>query len=378
MKLNTLAAIILSASFAAATAQADVMSTSADYAFILDADTETPLFSKNGDEAMVPASMTKIMTAYMVFDRIREGRLSLEDAFKVSENAWRKGGASSGGSTMFLEVGSTVSVEDLLRGVIIQSGNDACIVLAEGISGSEEAFAAEMTERAREMGMDSVTFKNATGLYEEGHQISPRDLAQIALKTIREFPEYYHLYGETGFTWNGISQPNRNPLLDEVQGADGLKTGHLDISGYGLVGTAVREGQRRIIVLNGMESKAERASEARRVMRAAFTDFRSYTLADSGAIVGEAEVFQGTSDKVPLTVNDTVKSMMHVDQARRMNISVEYNAPIHAPVVKGQIIGELVATSPGSEDIRVPLVAAEDVARMTFIERALMGLGLGG
>lgn len=359
-------------------AQADVMHTKADFAYVMDADTGKPLYSKRGDEAMVPASMTKIMTVFLVFERIRDGRLSLDDEFTVSENAWRKGGSASGGSTMFLEPGSKVRVEDLLHGVVVQSGNDACIVIAEGISGSEEAFASLMTDRAHELGLKSAHFKNATGLYEEGHEISPADLAKIALLTIREFPEFYAIYNEKTFTWNGIQQPNRNPLLGEVDGADGLKTGHLDVSGYGLVGSAVRDGQRRIIVLNGLESQADRAAEAQRVMRSAFVDFRTFTFADAGAEVGQADVWMGVEDKVALTVENTLQGVVNIDAARGLDISIEYTGPLKAPVDKGQVVGEIVVSGPDFEEIRAPVVAKQAVPAKGFVQRVLMGMGLGG
>ena len=242
MRLIQLLSVVVPALLSPFSALADSLNTKAEYAYIMDAGTGLTLYSKRGEEPMVPASMTKIMTAHMVFDLLRQGRLSLDDEFVVSEKAWREGGTTSGGSTMFLEVGSKVRVEDLLRGVIIQSGNDACIVLAEGISGSEDAFAASMTQRAHELGLTSAHFKNSTGLYDPEHVISAADLAKLAYLTINEFPEFYKLYAETEFTWNAIRQPNRIPLLGEVEGADGLKTGHLEISGFGLSRTKSARG----------------------------------------------------------------------------------------------------------------------------------------
>lgn len=356
----------------------DPLNTKADYAYILDADTGQTLYSKRGDEAMTPASMTKIMTAFVVYERIRDGRLSLDEEFVVSENAWRKGGAASGGSTMFLELGSKVSVENLLKGVIIQSGNDACIVLAEGIMGSEEAFSAEMTRRAKELGLESASFKNVTGLYEDGHEISSADLAKLAYITMTQFPEQYAIYKEDAFTWNGIRQPNRNPLLGEVPGADGLKTGHLDISGYGLVGSAVRDGQRRIIVLNGLESMADRATEARRVMRAAFVDFKSQQVVEAGTIVGELDVFLGDADTVDLIATDTIKMGVHLDSLRDLEAFIIAEGPIKAPVAEGDVLGQLVVRAPGVEDIVTDVVAGSSVAEKGLIGKALVGLGLAG
>jgi len=225
---------------------------------------------------MPPASMTKIMTAFMVFEALESGQITMDTTFPVSEEAWRRGGVKSGSSTMFLKLNSEVRVEDLLRGVIIQSGNDACIVLAEGLAGSESAFAAHMTTRARELGLNSATFLNATGWPDEGHEISALDLAKLADMMIRRFPQHYSLYSERSFTWNKIKQDNRNPLLGPFTGADGLKTGHTSVSGYGLVGSAERDGQRRIIVLNGTDSKRARRNTAISLMNAAFTQFKVY------------------------------------------------------------------------------------------------------
>ena len=376
MKFKHLASAAIALIFTTVGAEADTLNTKAEFAYIMDGDTGAEIYSKRGEEPMIPASMTKIMTVYLVFERIRDGRLSLDDEFTVSENAWRKGGAASGSSTMFLEPGSKVSVNDLLQGVVVQSGNDACIVLAEGVSGSEEAFAAAMTERARELGLSTASFKNVTGLNEDGHEISAEDLAKIALLTIQDFPEFYEIYSQENYTWNDISQPNRNPLLRDVDGADGLKTGHLEISGYGLVGSAVRNGERRIIVLNGLGSMAERASEAQRVMRAAFVDFKRFTLVDAGAEVGEAKIWMGVEDTVGMAVDSTITRIINIDSARKLSFEVQHQGPVKAPITKGQEIGELVITGL-NEELRLPLYATSDVAAKGFLDRVLMGAGFG-
>ena len=376
MKFRHLASAAAALMFTTVGAKADTLNTKAEFAYIMDGDTGAEIYSKRGEEPMIPASMTKIMTVYLVFERIRDGRLSLDDEFTVSENAWRKGGAASGSSTMFLEPGSKVSVSDLLQGVVVQSGNDACIVLAEGVSGSEEAFAAAMTERARELGLSTASFKNVTGLNEDGHEISAEDLAKIALLTIQDFPEFYEIYSQENYTWNNISQPNRNPLLRDVDGADGLKTGHLEISGYGLVGSAVRNGERRIIVLNGLGSMAERASEAQRVMRAAFVDFKRFTLVDAGAEVGEAKIWMGVEDTVGMAVDSTITRIINIDSARKLSFEVQHQGPVKAPITKGQEIGELVITGL-NEELRLPLYATSDVAAKGFLDRVLMGAGFG-
>ncbi len=377
MRKTLVVSILVAFSALHSVANADPLTTKADYAYILDAETGSALYSKDGDVAFIPASMTKIMTTFVVFERLRDGRLSLNDEFKVSENAWRTGGAASGGSTMFLELGSNVSVENLLKGVIIQSGNDACIVLAEGISGSEEAFAEEMTRRANDLGLSSASFKNATGLYHDEHRISAADLAKLAFLTIQEFPEFYSIYNETEFTWNGIRQPNRNPLLGEVEGADGLKTGHLEISGYGLVGSAVRNGERRIIVLNGLDSIADRASEARRIMRAAFLDFKTIKVSDAGNVVGQAPVWLGETSTVGLSTVEPIQITLHADTIKDMRVEVVFNGPLKAPVQKGDTVGKLIISAPGTSTLESPLIAANTVHKKGLFARAMVGLGLG-
>ena len=285
--------------------------TAAKHAIILDHETGVVLYEKNARIPTAPASMTKIMTAQMIFERLKDGRLTPETEFSVSEEAWRRGGKPSGSSTMFLEVNSKASVEDLLRGVIVQSGNDACIVLAESIAGSETAFANLMNIRAEELGLTSANFTNATGWPDEGHKISTLDLARLARHTIKAHPEYYPIYAEPSFIWNDIKQNNRNPLLGRFTGADGLKTGHTKVSGYGLVASAKLADKRRIVVLNGLESKSQRRNESLRVMRAAFDQFKVYKLFGSGDVVADMPVFMGKSETVKLVVDADVKSGLH-------------------------------------------------------------------
>jgi D-alanyl-D-alanine carboxypeptidase (penicillin-binding protein 5/6) len=381
------AALVVSTAFAQTPAQpapaqpdpvaqfaADPLNTNAPYAFILDGDTGLPLYSKRGDEPIIPASMSKLMLYYIVFERIRDGRLKMEDEFTVSEHAWRTGGAGTEGSTMFLPLGSKASVENLLRGAIIVSGNDACIVLAEGISGSEEAFAREATARARELGMMNSTFVNATGLDDPRHRMSVRDIAVIAYRLIKDFPQFYPMFSETSFTWNKITQPNRNPLLKELEGADGVKTGHLAAAGFGLVGSAVREGQRRIIVLQGLASEAERKKEGPRVMRSAFVDFKSSKLVDKGAEVAVADVWLGEKKNVPLVATEDVSVGMHIDALKQVKASVVYKGPLLAPVKQGDIVGELLITAPGMKETKVPVAAGASVNKLGLIGRALEGL----
>ena len=267
-------------------------------------------------------------------------------------------------------------VGDLLKGVIIQSGNDACIVLAEGIAGSETAFADLMTTRARELGFESATFRNATGWPVEGHEISAADLAALARYTITEYPEFYSLYGEPNFTWNGITQSNRNPLLGKFTGADGLKTGHTEISKYGLVGSAVRGDDRRIIVVNGLESKKMRSSESLRVMSAAFNDYKVYTLFDDGASVGQAPVFMGEADTIELRASGAAKVGLYRILRKNIKVHLEYDSPIAAPIKAGDKVGELVVSLPGHPKTKFDLVAGADVERQGVFGRAMASLKL--
>jgi D-alanyl-D-alanine carboxypeptidase (penicillin-binding protein 5/6) len=275
---------------------------------------------------------------------------------------------------MFLPLGSKVSVENLLRGAIVVSGNDACIVLAEGIAGSEAAFAREATARARELGMMNSTFTNATGLDDPDHRMSAHDIAIISYRIIKDFPQFYPMFSESSFTWNRITQPNRNPLLKEMDGADGVKTGHLAAAGYGLVGSAMRDGERRIVVLQGLTSETERRKEGPRVMRAAFVDFRSSSVVGKGTQVAEAEVWLGEKKTVPLVAAQDVSVGLHVAALKQLKSTVVYKGPLLAPVKEGDIVGELLIGAPGMTEIRVPVAAGASVNKLGLIGRALVGL----
>lgn len=359
---------------AAASAQAPVFETSASHAVIMDYETGEILFSKNGDVPMPPSSMSKLMTALMVFEAIEAGTLSLDDELPVSVRAWREGGSASGGSTMFLDVNSRARVEDLLRGIIVQSGNDACIVVAEALGGSEEAFADMMTQRARELGLQTASFRNSTGLTAEGHVISGEDLARLASHIIRNHPDFYRLYSETSFTYNGIRQANRNPLLGMFDGADGLKTGYTGEAGYGLTASAVRGNERRIIVFNGTQSMRERANEAERLMRAAFSDFVMADLAAAGAEIGSAEVYMGSARSVSLRTAEPVRAAMHRRERDRLRAEIVYDGPLMAPVREGDTVARLVVTMPDGRTRDFPLEAASDVPRQGMVSRAITAL----
>lgn len=346
----------------------------ASHAVIMDYASGEIFWEKNGAEAMIPASMTKMMTAYVAFDRIRAGEIALTDQFSVSENAWRKGGWASGGSTMGLAVGDQPTVEELLRGMIILSGNDACIVLAEGISGTEEAFAREMTSVAQRLGLTSASFKNATGLDEDGHRISAIDLAKLAQLLIRDFPELYALYSERDYEWRGIRQPNRNPLLGRMEGVDGLKTGHLSISGYGLTASAERDGERRIMVINGMASEADRAREAERLMRLAFTGFETRYLKPADVPLPALPVWMGTQGSVTIDLAEPILIGGAKRDIAEGKVEIVYDGPLEAPIASGQAVGNLVITLPGREPISTPLVATENVSKTGFMGRVLDGI----
>ena len=367
-------AAALSSCFAA---NAQLIDTQANHAVIMDYETEEILFSKNGEEVMIPASMTKIMTAHVIYEAIENGELTLDTRLTVSEKAWREGGWATGGSTMGLSIGETPTVEELLRGVIILSGNDACIVLAEGLSGTEEAFARRMTELAHQMGLESAQFKNASGLYEEGHVISAADLARLARMEIDKFPQYYKFYSEREMTWNGITQQNRNPLLGSLDGADGLKTGHLEISGYGLTASAERDGDRRILVINGLPSSRARADEAARLMRLAFTAFETRSVEPGENALAVLPVWNGETREVGVKLAEPLRLTAHKSAFSLAKVIVSYNGPIKAPVQAGEQIAMLEITVEGkSEPVMAPLVATESVEKLGFLGRAIEGLSL--
>ena len=356
-------------------AQAQDFQTSASHAVILDYETGEILFNHNGEEAMPPASMSKLMTLLMAFEAIDRGALSLDDELPVSEHAWRTGGAASGSSTMFLEINSRVRVEDLLRGIIIQSGNDACIVIAEAISGSESAFAVDMTARARELGLSSASFANSTGWPHPDQRISAADLARLAAILIRSHPELYDIFDEREFTYNGIRQFNRNPLLATMDSVDGLKTGHTQESGYGLVASGVRDGIRRIIVYNGMESERARANEGERIMRAALVDFEIAELGEIGDIVGQADVFLGQAETVSMRLTDHVRVGVYSRARDDLRAEIVYDGPLAAPIVEGDVIARLEVSGAGIETRSYDLQANEAVAKQGMLGRALAGLG---
>jgi D-alanyl-D-alanine carboxypeptidase (penicillin-binding protein 5/6) len=349
----------------------DEFQTQAPYAILVDADSESVLFEKNADKPAPPSSMAKLMTAEIVFNEIKEGRLKLDDEFIVSEDAWRRGGAPSHTSSMFAPIHSKVRVEDLIRGMIIQSGNDACITLAQGIAGSEPKFAEMMTARARRLGLTQSYFSNATGLPDPAMLVSVRDLAKLALDLIHTYPEFYPIYGEKEFTWNKIRQQNRNPLLAMNIGADGMKTGFTEEGGYGLVGSAVENGQRLIVVVNGLKTQQERANEAKRLLEWGFKAFEARLLFADGQEIGDAKLFGGAQGSVPLVAPRLVTVLVPRGSSDRIIARIVYTGPVRAPVQQGQVIGKLKVWRGEHLALEMPLQAGQDVAVGNMTQRAI-------
>ena len=355
------------ASFAAlclAPAASSGMETVAKQAYIVDLQTGAVLLEKDSLTPTPPASLSKLMTIYMAFEQLKSGQLSLDDKFVVSRKAWRMGG-----SKMFVEVDKQVRVEDLLRGIIVQSGNDACIVIAEGLSGSESAFADAMNRKAEVIGLTDTNLVNSTGWPADTHLMSPRDLAVLARRIVEEFPEYYPYFAEKSFRYSKIKQGNRNPLLYRDTGADGLKTGHTRAAGYGLVASAIRNDRRVVLVLTGMPSARTRSFESRRLLNWAFQSFRNYTLFEGGAVVERADVWLGREDAVPLVTERDIKVSLPRASRQGLKVKVVYEGPVPAPIEKGTEIAKLVIAAPDFDTLEVPLVAGADVARVGVFGR---------
>ena len=343
---------------------------SAPHAILIDAENGGVLFERDADKLIFPASLGKLMTAEYVFNEIKEGRIKLTDEYMVSENAWRKGGAPSHGSTMFAAIYSKVPVDDLIHGMIIQSANDACIVLAEGIAGNEAAFAEKLTERARAIGLTKSVFTNSNGLPDPGEQVTTRELGMLARHIIRTYPDFYQLFGQADYTWNKIRQQNRNPLLGTVAGADGLKTGFTKEAGYGLVGSAVQNGLRLIVVVNGVATAKERADEAKKLLEWGFRNFEQRLLFAEGQTIGAAKVFGGASSRVDLTADGVVRVMLPKTGADKLIARIVYNGPVPAPVTEGTRIGNLKVWRNDNLILTMPLKATENVGKGNMSQRA--------
>jgi D-alanyl-D-alanine carboxypeptidase (penicillin-binding protein 5/6) len=349
--------------------------TQAKQALLIDADTGAVLAEKNADERMHPSSMSKLMTVYVIFDLLKQGRLRMDQTFPVTERAWRMQG-----SKMFVELGSQISVSDLLHGVIVQSGNDACIVLAEGVSGSEQQFAELLNEYGKRLGLKNSTFRNATGWPDAEHLMTCRDLASLSRHIINDFPNYYGIFNVRSFQWHGISQENRDPLLGRVAGADGLKTGHTEDGGYGLVGSAKRGERRLIVILNGMTSMRMRAEEGERMIEWGFREFENVVLFRASDTVEEAPVYLGDRGTVPLVGGRDLVMTLPRQWRRNLAVKLRYDGPVPAPIAKGQEIGQLEVSGQGVPPMTLPLYAGADVSKLGVLSRipAVIGRWVSG
>ena len=364
-------AIVLGFGAASSPAVAQSFQTAAPHAILVDAESGSVLFEKSADELFSPASMAKLMTAEIVFGALKEGRLTLDTEFTVTEDAWRRGGAGGGGSSMFAQVNSRIKLSDLLRGLIVQSGNDAAITIAENMAGTEEAFANMMNRRAKEIGMTRSTFRNATGYSAPDQKVTARDMARIAQHLIDTYPEYYKIYSEREFTWNKIKQQNRNPLLTLDIGADGLKTGYLEESGYALTGSAVQNGQRLIMVVSGLKTARDRAAETRKLMEWGFRAFEPRQVFAQGETVAEVSVFGGEKGSVPVVANKPVRLLLPRGSSEKVSARVVYQGPLAAPVEQGREVARLRVTRGDTLALEQPLYAGEAVAEGTLTQRAL-------
>jgi D-alanyl-D-alanine carboxypeptidase (penicillin-binding protein 5/6) len=353
-----------------AAARKDEPQINAPHAILIDAENGSVLYQRDPDKLIFPASLAKLMTAEYVFHQLKVGKISLTDEFPVSEYAWRTGGAPSHSSTMYAAIHSKVPVADLLRGMIIESGNDACIVLAEALAGNEAAFAGKLTERAREIGLEKSVFANSNGLPNPDTHVTTRELAILARHIILEYPEFYPIFGEPEFTWNKIRQFNRNPLLKMSIGADGLKTGFTKEAGYGLVGSAVQNGLRLIVVVNGEKNAKERADDAKKLLEWGFRSFEQRILFAADDAIGTAKVYGGADSKVPLIADRRIRVMMPKAGTERLVARIAYTGPVPAPVKKGQPIGALKVWRGDNLILIQPLRAAEDVGKGTLTQRA--------
>ena len=351
----------------------ETFQTSVPAALLLDSDSDSVLYEKNGDQLVAPASLAKLMTLEFVFNEIKQGHIKLDDEFPISENAWRKGGAPSHGSTMFAAIHSKVKLDDLIHGIIVDSANDACIAVAEALAGNEPEFGAMLTKRARQIGLEKSTFANATGYSDPDLRVTAREMAALARHIMKTYPEFYPYFAEREFTWNNIRQQNRNPLLAMGIGADGLKTGETAEAGFNLVGSAVQDGFRLIVVITGARSEKERAEEARKMLEWGFHGFEARVLFAEGQTIGEAKVFGGNTRYVPLVAPGTIRLMMPRNGSERLLARIVYTGPVPAPVSKGQSIGKLKVWRGDKLALEVPLQAAEDVGKGTMSQRAVDG-----
>ena len=346
----------------------------ATHAILIDYENGSFLYEKAADVPFPPASLTKLMTMELVFQALDERRLSLDEPLLISPYAWKHGGAASRGSTMFASINSRVKVEDLIQGVVVVSGNDAAIAFAEALDGNETLFAQHMTQRAQELGLKSATFKNPTGLYDPEHLISVRDLARLAAHIIRDYPDYFPYYSQREFTWNKIKQMNRNPLLDMGIGADGMKTGYVKESGYGLVGTAVQNEVRLIVVVNGCPNMKDRGEDAKKLLEWGFRNFEPHPVVKEEAVVAEAAVFGGDRGRVPLVTHQALRVFLPKGTSDRLLLRATYTGPLRAPVAKGAEVARLKAWRGERLVLDAPLYAGDNVGQGGIFRRAVDGV----
>ena len=364
MKIKRLLLVFILGGLLFSAGNSSALETLGKQVILIDATTGAILFSKNPDERMTPSSMSKIMTIYKLFERLKDGELSLTDKFSVSEKAWRKQG-----SKMFVAVNSRVTIEDLIRGIIVQSGNDATIVVAEGLSGSEGAFADEMNETAKQLNMTNSNFINASGWPDPDHETTARDLAKLTVATVKNFPDLYRYYGEKTFTYNGIKQGNRNPAIYRNIGADGLKTGHTEVGGYGLTVSAIRKNRRLILVINGLPTKKSRAVESERILDWGFREFNNYALFKAGETVTEVQIWMGEHGSVPLLIERDLIITLSRKVRRGMKVKVAMETPAPAPVKKGDVLATLKVELPGRPTMKIPLVSGADIGQLGVFSR---------
>ena len=335
--------------------------TSAENALLIDFDTNQILYSKNEEKKIYPASMSKLMTLYILFDSLKKGIVTLDDKFVVSRNAYQKEG-----STIYAELGTEISVQNLIRGIIVSSGNDACIIVAEALSGSEDNFANQMNFYAEEMGLRNSNFKNSSGLHNEDHYTSAEDLVKLSNFLITDFPDYYPYFAERSFTWNSIIQYNRNNILRLDLGVDGLKTGYTSKSGYGVIVSSEKNGRRLIGIVTGLKSVDDRTNEISRLINYGYRGFKSYSVFKDNQIIDYAKVWKGNKNNLPLIVDKDINLLLDIPGRRGINVEYKYNEPIYAPIFKGDVVGSIDIIIPGRKNIKLDLLAGEDVKQVNF------------
>jgi serine-type D-Ala-D-Ala carboxypeptidase (penicillin-binding protein 5/6) len=363
-------AVLAASSLLIAGARAETIDTTATEAYVLDFETGAVLLDKNAETKIQPASLSKLMTVYLLFEALKKGEVKLDDTFPVSKEAW----ALNEGSTMFVGIGDRIRVEDLIRGIVVQSGNDACLVVAEGLAGTEQAFVEKMNAKAKELGLNDSEFDNPHGLEDPKQLMTAHDVAWLAHHLISDFPDYYHYFSEKEFVFNGIKQGNRNPLLYKDPTVDGLKTGHLSISGYSVAVSAKRDGRRVIAVLIGTHSMQERSDESAKVLDWAYREYDNYTVAKAGSVLADAPVWLGQEATVPLAVGKDLLVTLPRATHDKLTAKAVFEGPIPAPITAGQEVGKVVISAPGMADMEVPLVASKDVPKLGFFGRMIAAL----